>query len=317
MFDSNALTEAIAAHGPVARVVVASVQGSAPRDVGAAMLVWADTYQGGGQSGTIGGGALEFQAVQIARRMLETGIGVRLDTIPLGPNLGQCCGGAVQLVTEVFTAAPNEKAAFARAVRAGTKEMPLSIARALAQARQGQMIAPALQHGWLVEPLTSARAPVWIWGAGHVGRALVSVMAPLPDVQITWLDTDLARFPDDIASGVRAMPAPDLARAVALAPTDAHHVILTFSHALDLALCDGLLRRGFASLGLIGSATKWARFRGRLAALGHAPAAISRITCPIGTPAFGKHPQAIAIGVAAAMMQGLTAAPQIKQEARA
>jgi xanthine dehydrogenase accessory factor len=88
-----------------------------------------------------------------------------------------------------------------------------------------------------------------------------------------------------------------------LAPRDSEHLILTFSHVLDLALCDVMLRHGFGDCGLIGSATKWARFRARLAALGHAPAEIARIACPIGDPDLGKHPQAIAIGVAAAMMK--------------
>jgi xanthine dehydrogenase accessory factor len=90
--------------------------------------------------------------------------------------------------------------------------------------------------------------------------------------------------------------------AVALAPVEAEHLVLTYSHALDLALCDALLRRGFGALGLIGSATKWARFRSRLAALGHGAEAIARIDCPIGNPALGKHPQAIAVGVAADLL---------------
>jgi xanthine dehydrogenase accessory factor len=89
---------------------------------------------------------------------------------------------------------------------------------------------------------------------------------------------------------------------VRYAPKKADHLILTYSHEIDLDLCHRLLGHGFRSAGLIGSRTKWARFRKRLAALGHAPAAIERITCPIGTPALGKHPQAIAIGVAAAML---------------
>jgi xanthine dehydrogenase accessory factor len=87
------------------------------------------------------------------------------------------------------------------------------------------------------------------------------------------------------------------------APTDAEHLILTYSHALDLDLCHRLLRRGFLSCGLIGSATKWARFRSRLTALGHDAAAVGRIRCPIGDPALGKHPQAIAVGVAAELLK--------------
>lgn len=312
MFDRAALARAIAAHGRVARVVVAGVQGSAPREEGAAMLVWQD-----GQSGTIGGGALEYQAVQVARQSLAADAGPRLDMVPLGPNLGQCCGGAVQLVTEVFAGLASVTDAFARPVRVGAGEMPLGIARTLAAARRGQPIVTQLHQGWLLEPLTQHKTQVWIWGAGHVGRALVGVMAPLPDMAITWVDTDLARFPDTIPDGVRALPAPDMARAIALAPANAHHVIVTFSHGIDLSLCDGLLRHGFASCGLIGSASKWARFRARLAALGHSADAYLRITCPIGAPAFGKHPQAIAIGVAAAMISEMAAAPAQLKEARA
>jgi xanthine dehydrogenase accessory factor len=86
------------------------------------------------------------------------------------------------------------------------------------------------------------------------------------------------------------------------APQEADHLIMTYAHDLDLALCHALLKHGFASAGLIGSATKWARFRTRLAALGHSPAQISRIACPIGDPHLGKHPQAIAVGVATALL---------------
>lgn len=313
MFDRKALADAIAAHGPVARVVVAHVQGSAPRDIGAAMLVWAE-----GQEGTIGGGALEYHAAHIAREMLLTGKDTRLDKIPLGPNLGQCCGGAVRLVTEVFRAAPAaDGPAFARPIGAEAGPQPLAIARALAGARRGQHAPMMLHQGWMMEPFSQPKTPVWIWGAGHVGRALIGVMAPLPDVEITWLDTDLARFPPDAPRGVNILPAPDMARAAALAPQGAHHVIVTFSHAIDLALCDALLRHGFASLGLIGSASKWARFRARLQALGHSHGDISRIICPIGLPSLGKHPAAIAIGVAASMMQTWACAPHIPKEASA
>jgi xanthine dehydrogenase accessory factor len=119
---------------------------------------------------------------------------------------------------------------------------------------------------------------------------------------MTWVDTDLDRFPANLPANTRVLPVADPARAVALAPTDAEHLILTYSHALDLDLCHQLLTHGFASCGLIGSATKWARFRARLAALGHTLSAIARIDCPIGDPALGKHPQAIAISVASSLL---------------
>ena len=295
MFDREELRRALV-QGRVARVVIAGFEGHSPREVGAAMLVW-----DGGQSGTVGGGALEFQAARRARELLATG-GMLLDREALGPALGQCCGGVVTLLTEVYDAVPEGPV-----VARGPGEMPLAVGRMLAAARgQGVMPQPGLVQGWMVEPVAVPQRQVWVWGAGHVGRALVSVLAPLPGLAITWVDFAVERFPD--VTGVRLLPVAESERAVGLAPVAAEHLIVTFSHALDLELCHRLLGHGFARCGLIGSATKWARFRSRLAALGHAPAAIGRIDCPIGNPALGKHPQAIAVGVAAALLDRRQAA---------
>jgi xanthine dehydrogenase accessory factor len=128
-------------------------------------------------------------------------------------------------------------------------------------------------------------------------------MAPLPGVAVTWADVARDRFPEDIPAGVSIRAEADLAMLVARAPREAEHLILTFSHALDLELCHRLLLRGFTSCGVIGSATKWARFRSRLGALGHSAEAVARIRCPIGDPSLGKHPQAIAVGVAAELLR--------------
>lgn len=231
------------------RITVTRTVGSAPRDAGTQMLVWADRI-----SGTIGGGALEWAAMAKARQMLMDGRAYLDETIPLGPSLGQCCGGAVTLRYE----------------------------RAASLTEQ-------------------ARKPLWIYGAGHVGRALVAVMAPLPGWALTWVDTADDRFPDCPAT-VTQLVAADPARIVPHAPKDAHHLILTYSHQIDLDLCHAVLRRGCASVGVIGSATKWTRFKKRLAALGHAPGDIAQIACPIGDPTLGKDPQALAIGVAMAML---------------
>ena len=232
------------------RVTILANAGSTPRDAGTEMFVRADGFEG-----TIGGGALEWEALRTARQMLADGKQRSERQIALGPALGQCCGGAVTLLFEAASGlSPHE----------------------------GQAL--------------------WIWGAGHVGRALVEVLHPLPDFAITWVDTGPARFPDHIPDGVVQLIAAEPARAMAHAPIDAKHLILTYSHEIDLALCHAALLRGFASCGVIGSDTKWARFKSRLRQLGHEDAQISRICCPIGLPNLGKHPRAIAIGVASRLL---------------
>lgn len=229
------------------RITVTKTFGSVPREAGTQMLVWADRIEG-----TIGGGALEWEAIAQARDMLANGRSTLTRRMPLGPALGQCCGGAVTLTWEksdVLDAAPKR--------------------------------------------------PLWIYGAGHVGRAIVNVMQPLPDFDITWVDTSADRFPE---TTVTTLVANDPSTAVRHAPPDTEHLILTYSHDMDLAICHAVLSHPFAAAGLIGSATKWTRFKRRLAALGHDPAHISRIACPIGDPSLGKHPAAIALGVATAMI---------------
>ena len=136
-----------------------------------------------------------------------------------------------------------------------------------------------------------------------MGRAILDTLSPLPELDLTWVDTSLCRFPDHVPASVTTLPSVEPARLIAHAPIDAHHLILTYSHALDLELCHQLLNHSFQSAGLIGSATKWARFCKRLTELGHAPDQVARIQCPIGDPSLGKHPQAIAVGVAVAVLK--------------
>ena len=301
MLDRATLIDLIAKHGPCMRVVTAEVKGSGPREVGSAMIVWAD-----GQAGTIGGGTLEFEATKTARQMLADGTDLKRSLHPLGPALGQCCGGAVTLVTERFDHQVldlMDRTVFARRV-SGDAPMPFHMRRDMSDARaQGASIAPQLVDGWFIEPIVPTQNPLWIWGAGHVGRAFVDVFTPLPGFAITWVDTEQSRFPKTIPDTVDPLIAADPSQVVKHAPRDAHHLIVTFSHALDLSLCHHLLQQDFAFTGLIGSKTKWARFQKRLRDLGHSNDQISRITCPIGDPSLGKHPQAIAIGVAAKLLK--------------
>lgn len=300
-FDLKALKDAVATFGHVVRVVVADVKGSAPREVGAAMLVWQD-----GQSGTIGGGRLELDASHEARSMAHGGDWLR--TFPLGPALGQCCGGSVTLLAEYYDAARIarlDKPYILRNIN-GAEHVPLMIANQLKISRNsGLAIEPSLLDGWMLEPISEPTRKLWVYGAGHVGRAIVDILAPLPQFEITWVDTSEDRFPAVVPANVNKLVASNPAGVASYAPETAEHLVLTYSHAIDLEICHQLLGHGFTALGLIGSATKWARFRNRLRQLGHTDAQISRITCPIGQPELGKQPQAIAVGVVAGLLSAL------------
>lgn len=284
--DRAQLAQSVAAQGRIARVVIAAHKGSAPRETGAAMLVTATTTQG-----TIGGGALEYAAIAHARSLLPSAQS-SVTRHPLGPELGQCCGGHVTLLTEVFTAET-----LAQIPRSGLYARPTGAD----QGTPPPTIPHTLRNGWFAEPIAGPYQPLWIHGAGHVGRALVHTLHDLP-FQVTWVDDARARFPDHIPDHATMLVAANPVHAARHAPPNAHHLVLTYSHALDLDLCHQILSQPFSTLGLIGSATKRARFLNRLAALGHSPETLARLTCPIGDPALGKHPTAIAVSVVHALL---------------
>jgi xanthine dehydrogenase accessory factor len=340
----DTLAEEIGRDGAIVRVTVIRADGSTPREVGAAMHVTAGTLHG-----TIGGGALELAAIDHARSMLvregegRTCLWQRdVRDLPLGPSLGQCCGGYVRLLFEVFAQAEREHlialaklradggALLLRPLAGGTPlaaaadrkehrpEWPLAVTRAVREMLSGaRPREPLLVRGakgataWFVEPCARRghRLYLYLYGAGHVGRALVRVLQDLP-FAIAWVDTSAARFPESIPTHSKPQIAPDPAAFAAAAPAGAFHLVLTYSHALDLAICHSLLRRGdFQFLGLIGSSTKRARFVKRLSDLGIPEARLARLVCPIGLPGLaGKEPAMIAVSVAAQLLQLAAAA---------
>lgn len=310
MFDRSTLGDLLETHGRVARVVIAGHKGSTPRETGTVMLVHAD-----GIVGTIGGGRLELDAMDRARRLLaDTDIeGGYADALrqPLGPSLGQCCGGSVTVVTEIWDSAQFrtvfEETEFPYAgmyVRRieGDLPLPTGMARRLQTAADAsQNIGTQLVDGWLIEQLWRDRRPIYIYGAGHVGNALAKTLCALPGFQVSVVDMRQDLFADLPDTVLRHHDRPPH-EVMATAPAEAFHYIMTPDHDYDLELCHRVLQQPFAFAGLIGSKTKWARFRKRLVALGHGPAQIDRITCPIGDPTLGKHPNEIAIGVARDLM---------------
>jgi xanthine dehydrogenase accessory factor len=203
-------------------------------------------------------------------------------------------------------------------------EWPLGVTRAVREMLSGaRPRAPLLVRGhkgeptWFIEPLARPMHRLYVYGAGHVGRAIVRVLEDLPFV-VTWVDTSASRFPERIPPHATAEITPDPAALAGSAGAGACHLVLTYSHALDLAICHSLLRRGdFRFLGLIGSATKRARFLKRLAELGIGEVQLKRLVCPIGLPGIGgKEPAVIAVSVAAQLVQ-LAAAAGACEPARA
>ncbi len=248
-----------AGNEPVVLVSVDSIVGSTPREPGAKMLVTEDDFYG-----TIGGGNLEFQALDIARNLLRTGSEGGLRRFPLGAGLGQCCGGLVNLMFELLDETSD----------------------------------------WSRADMVEDRIELTLFGAGHVGTALVRALAGLP-VAIRWVDSRDGMLPVDPPAGVECIETDIPETEVDAAPAGSYFLVMTHDHALDQKLCEQILGRDdFAYFGLIGSAAKRRNFETRLARRGVDPARFANMTCPIGVGGIsGKQPAQIAISVAAQILQ--------------
>jgi xanthine dehydrogenase accessory factor len=157
----------------------------------------------------------------------------------------------------------------------------------------------------LLEPLSAARPRLWVFGAGHVGQALVRLLSDLRIFDLTWVDSRPELLPADLDGGVTTLASAKPVELIDAAPAGTRYVVLTHDHALDYELCRSILRRGDSFwLGLIGSASKAARFRSRLLHDGIDRETLSTLTCPIGIPGIAsKLPASIAISIAAQLLQ--------------
>lgn len=239
-------------------VEVVAFKGSVPRETGTRMLVAEDAV-----AGTIGGGHLELQAIDTARRMLRDGSHTAHEqSLALGPALGQCCGGALTL-------------------------------------RYARLDA---RTPW---PEVAPRFALQLYGAGHVGRAIVSLLASLP-CRVWWIDERESEFPAQAGPPhVERLCVEPVEAEVAQAPPGAFYLVLTHSHELDQRIAEAILRRGdFGWFGLIGSATKRARFERRFVQRGLSADTVARMVCPIGVAGItGKEPAVIAVAVVAQLLQ--------------
>ena len=250
----HALAELDRAGEPSVLVTVLTARGSTPREAGCKMVVTRDAL-----FGTIGGGNLEFACIDAARDLLDGGGDPAVREFPLGPALGQCCGGHVSV---------------------------------------------------LFEPMRPARLHVALFGAGHVGRALVRLLGDLP-LRVSWIDSRPDAFPACCPGNVATLHAADPAAQIENLPAGALVLVMTHDHQIDFGIVAAALARDdFAVVGLIGSATKRVRFGRRLARRGLDATAIGRLICPIGIPGIGgKLPAEIAIAVAAQILQLASAEP--------
>jgi len=227
-----------------ALVTVISVQGSAPRESGCKFVVTPTEI-----FDTIGGGHLEYKCIEMARELMQDKRALQhIEHFPLAARLGQCCGGRVSVLFEVFPAAAMNLVLF---------------------------------------------------GAGHVGRALTTILQELP-CRVTWVDSREAEFPSQQAANIDYLVSDHPADEAVDMPPNSHYLVMTHDHKLDMAICEAVLTRGdFAYLGVIGSESKAGRFRLRLKRQGHDAELVDKMHCPVGLAAVpGKRPMEVAVSIA-------------------
>jgi len=322
---------------PAVMVTVASTVGSTPREPGAKMIVTRDALYG-----TIGGGNLEHKASKIARSQLDTNEPNQLRRFPLGAGLGQCCGGLVNLMFEpiventawvelarqfdsyaedwvrvMSTHESVEKPGdgfFIMNRRRSHNALPAHLpSSGLLESVESMLTSEtnitlqqntAGEESFFIEAIRKTDFQLVLFGAGHVGRAVVRIMQELP-VRIRWVDTRDDMPVPDIPGNVEFICTDSPEAEIEAAAANSFFLVMTHDHGLDQQLAEHILKRDdFAYFGLIGSASKRRLFETRMARRGFDQSHFARMTCPVGIEGIhGKQPAAIAISVAAELMQ--------------
>lgn len=282
-------------------VTVAGVKGSAPREVGAKMLVTKGTFVG-----TIGGGELEYQCQNIAREIIKrcATLEARLQTFPLGSNCGQCCGGVVDVLFEPFSATRSAwQIDMANAIEQQRSGYLVTRLRGEPGKKQFQADSPRPGKHVLVELVAATAPTIAIFGAGHVGTALAHVLAQ-SNRQVLLIDNRPERLAQSPGANIRLTYQKDPAAYVKTLPPNTACVVMTHNHALDFDICAHLLRRkDIIFCGLIGSYSKRARFIRLFKQADLNEEEIGRLTCPIGDSRIkSKLPGDIAIAAAAQLL---------------
>jgi xanthine dehydrogenase accessory factor len=300
-------------------ITICAAEGSAPREAGAKMIVTRHK-----QWGTIGGGALEFEAAAHARALLSEEASTSLfEEFPLGPALGQCCGGRVLLLYERIgptarawledtrnLVSDNKDVVLERTFPGGdwrpsdqsaaVQNNTIELFSAINEAHPKGIPDPAAITR-IREVVSNQRIPVYIFGAGHVGKELARILSALP-VTVTWIDRRADVFPESI--DVSTVPTDRETEIVDSAPPGACFFVMTHDHQLDYDLVLHIMKRADgAYCGLIGSFTKRVRFEKRLRRAGVSDTQIEHLRCPIGAGGVkSKLPAVIALGAAHEML---------------
>ena len=303
------LRDTLARDGRAAMVTVVATKGSAPREAGARLIVHPD----GSFTGTVGGGALEWRAIALAQSLLSKPAAdrVQIRKFALGPELGQCCGGQVELIVELI----GERESAMVADLAAREASGVFVTRATVSATEGVRrevvgglnVSPdgaIWEDNLLLESFGGDPRPLLLFGAGHVGRALVMALAPLP-FRVTWVDPRPDAFPAHIPANVTTVQADDPTTVLSSARDGTFVLAMTHSHPLDLAVSAAALGdTRFPYVGVIGSKTKRARFSSQLRAAGVPPGRIANLVCPIGVGAVhSKLPAVIAAMTAVELLE--------------
>jgi xanthine dehydrogenase accessory factor len=323
-------------------VTIVGVRGSAPREIGARMIV-----TGKETIGTIGGGQLEYQCTRIGVKQIRQEApysGQRLQRrFPLGANCGQCCGGVVDVMFERVASSSTDWLGELKRLHDDRRPVvmitPLddTLGRHLVTEDRGmqfdgviscpdettaaarQMIvdksAARVRENFLLEPILQCDFHVAIFGAGHVGAATVDILSKL-DCNIRWIDNRRNVFPANLPANVTAVESGSPAQEVAAMPPGTSYIVMTHSHPLDFEICDQVLRReDFAYCGLIGSVSKRRRFEREMRKQAMSDALLERLTCPIGVGGIAsKKPAHIAVAVAAELLRIRDAAGAAKPD---
>jgi xanthine dehydrogenase accessory factor len=288
---------------PAVMVTVVSIAGSTPREVGAKIIVTATQL-----FGTVGGGNLEHQATAIAREQLQSSQSQSMRRFPLGAGLGQCCGGLVNLLFEPIDDSTHWIAQ-AQALQLKGQHWIRAVATSgeqdcfLIADEQVENRGPALD-GYFYETVPNPDFELLLFGAGHVGKAMVKILSEMP-VSIQWIDSRDEQFPADIPDNVEVICTDTPEAEIEAANAGCFFLVMTHDHALDQRLAEQILKRhDFAYFGLIGSKTKRRMFEKRMARRGILPCRFDNMVCPIGIEGIrSKQPAAIAISVAAQLMK--------------